>query len=252
MPIPEEQIGPDTIFKSVSITIKFTNSESFRQKKAINIGSIYNILLSILCDEIQSQIWRVSFVAFWLTALYYCTGCNWQERLSVCINTIDSSYVYSSVQCGIKNSIQPQIRREDAGRHKQTRHVPAFISVIWLWTHEDHQSTNHWESSRRLRRDEKWMKELENFPLFTAFRPAEALYHVLTEVKRVKKSRFKNTRLQHESRHTQNKGKNGDVPPCPLLHGLHSIVSHVNQTSQQLVAPQDSAAVREEKDEFSD
>lgn len=54
MPIPEEQIGPDTIFKSVSITIKFTNSESFRQKKAI--GSIYNILLSILCDEIQSQI----------------------------------------------------------------------------------------------------------------------------------------------------------------------------------------------------
>lgn len=96
------------------------------------------------------------------------------------------------------------------------------------------------------------MKELENFPLFTAFRPAEALYHVLTEVKRVKKSRFKNTRLQHESRHTQNKGKNGDVPPCPLLHGLHSIVSHVNQTSQQLVAPQDSAAVREEKDEFSD
>lgn len=70
MPIPEEQIGPDTIFKSVSITIKFTNSETFRQKKAINIGSIYNILLSILCDDIQSQIWRVSFVAFWLTALY--------------------------------------------------------------------------------------------------------------------------------------------------------------------------------------
>lgn len=67
MPIPEEQIGPDTIFKSVSITIKFTNSESFHQKKAI--GSIYNILLSILCDEIQSQIWRVLFVAFWLTAL---------------------------------------------------------------------------------------------------------------------------------------------------------------------------------------
>ena len=56
MPIPEEQIGPDTIFKSVSITIKFTNSESFRHRQKKAIGSIYNILLSILCDEIQSQI----------------------------------------------------------------------------------------------------------------------------------------------------------------------------------------------------